>query len=289
MEAPALRSEERIGLVVAIAAHAALLVLLVVRPPSAQVVLPPQRIEVTLSDDVGLTSTSPEPDADAAPDVAPMIGEALPSEPEPAVAPPNPQAAPSPRPSPRPAPRAPAVRPSPAPKPETRAPAARPAPSPSPRTSATPSQRAPRETASPPKKAGGSRIGGDFLEGVKGAQSSGSSRSPRAAEIGPAVRSSLSGAIARQLKPHWIAPQGADSELLVTVLTWDLNADGSLDGKPRVVGQSGVTDANRAQAGRHAEQAIRAVELAAPFNLPADYYDAWKHVSAFRFDKRLSQ
>ena len=270
MQAPALRSDERIGLVVAIAAHAALVVLLVVRPPAAQVVVPPQRIEVTLSDDVGLTSTSPEPDADAASDVAPVIGEALPAEAEPAPVPAPPQTAP-------------------VPKPAQRAPAVRPSPSPSPRASAAPSRRTTRQAASPPKKTGGSRIGGDFLEGVKGAQSTGSSRSPRAAAIGPAVRSALSGAITRQLKPHWIAPQGVDAELLVTVLAWNLNEDGSLDGKPRVVSQSGVTDANRAQASRHAEQAIRAVELAAPFNLPADYYDAWEHVSAFRFDKRLSQ
>ena len=37
------------------------------------------------------------------------------------------------------------------------------------------------------------------------------------------------------------------------------------------------------------EQAIRAVELAAPFNLPPEYYNAWKRVSSFRFDRKLSQ
>jgi hypothetical protein len=55
------------------------------------------------------------------------------------------------------------------------------------------------------------------------------------------------------------------------------------------VGQQGITDANRPQAQRHAEQAIRAVELAAPFDLPAKYYSAWKRVASFRFDRRLSQ
>jgi uncharacterized protein YbjT (DUF2867 family) len=73
------------------------------------------------------------------------------------------------------------------------------------------------------------------------------------------------------------------------VLAWDLNRDGSLAGTPRVVRQEGVNDVNRAQAPRHAEQAIRAVRLAAPFVLPADLYDGWKRVSDFRFDKRLSQ
>jgi hypothetical protein len=102
------------------------------------------------------------------------------------------------------------------------------------------------------------------------------------------VRSALRGAISRQLKPHWIAPQGVDAEQLVTVVSWSLNDDGSLAGSPRVVRQRGITAANRAQANRHAEQAIRAVQLAAPFNLPVEYYDAWNRIR-FEFDKSLSR
>jgi hypothetical protein len=86
-----------------------------------------------------------------------------------------------------------------------------------------------------------------------------------------------------------VAPQGAEAELLVTILSWDLNPDGSLAGNPRLVRQEGITDANRAQAARHVEQAIRAVRLAAPFNLPDELYPAWKRVIAFRFDRKLSQ
>ncbi|MBV1916726.1 MAG: hypothetical protein KUG65_01485, partial [Sphingomonadaceae bacterium] len=165
------------------------------------------------------------------------------------------------------------------PRPERRsaaAPRARPRP---------PVRPAPRQV----ERSGGSRIGSDFLEGTRGAQGTSRSSSPRAEAIGRRVRSALSGAITRQLKPHWIAPQGADAERLVTVLAWDFNMDGSLSGRPRVVRQLGITDANRAQVSRHAEQAIRAVQLAAPFNLPDDYYDGWKRIAAFRFDKRLSQ
>ncbi|WP_369818219.1 TonB C-terminal domain-containing protein [Novosphingobium sp. ST904] len=103
------------------------------------------------------------------------------------------------------------------------------------------------------------------------------------------MKSALSGAITRQLKPHWQAPQGPDAEELVTYLAFTLNKDGSLAGKPTVVRQTGITDTNRNQAARHAEQAIRAVQLAAPFNLPDEYFDAWKRVSSFKFDKRLSQ
>jgi len=104
------------------------------------------------------------------------------------------------------------------------------------------------------------------------------------------VQSSLLGAISRAIRPHWQGkvPEGADSEKLVTILRWSLNRDGSLAGTPTVVRQEGITDANRPQAARHAEQAIRAVQLAAPFDLPAEYYDTWKRVT-IKFDKRLSQ
>ena len=80
-----------------------------------------------------------------------------------------------------------------------------------------------------------------------------------------------------------------EAEKLVTILAWDLNPDGTLAGSPRVVRQDGITDANRAQAQRHAEQAVRAVRLAAPFDLPSEYYPAWKRIAEFRFDRRLSQ
>lgn len=303
MAAVALRSEERIGLGVAIAAHVALVALLLWRPPAADTVIPPDRIEVTISEDVGLTSTSPEPMSDAAPDIAPEIGAPAPSEPEPA--PPAPKAEP-PRPEPvaRPAPKAaakpvprpvarPAPRPTPRPRPspkaapvsraQPKAPTARPSPA------AKPAAR-PSAAARPAERAGGSRIGDDFLKGVPGARSTGAARNPPAQAAGPQVQASLLGAISRALKPHWQGkvPEGADSEKLVTVLRWSLNRDGSLSGAPQLLRQEGITDANRPQAARHAEQAIRAVQLAAPFDLPEQYYDTWKRVT-IRFDKRLSQ
>jgi hypothetical protein len=57
-----------------------------------------------------------------------------------------------------------------------------------------------------------------------------------------------------------------------------LNRDGTLAGEPRVT-QTGITDSNRGQAALHRERAIRAVKLAAPFKLPAQYYDAWKTIA----------
>lgn len=357
----ALRKEEGFGLAIAIAAHLALVAVLLLRPHSAPVVQPPERIEVTISDQSALTSTSPEPRSQAAATIAPTLGEPQPQEqaepaesepeptpPEPAPpqpAPPKPSppkptppkpispkpappkptpvrpkpappkpAPPKPvprkleRPTPKPMPRAPerpreTPRPSPAKpgnKPAAARPAAKPSPSKAPARTASPSaqkstqkgkaktpSKAPAKTTAP---AGGSRIGADFLEGVSGAKPANrpSTGSP-AATIGPAVRSSLASSISRQLKPRWQAPQGPDAQELVTILSFNLNRDGTLAGTPTVVRQLGINDTNRTQADRHAEQAIKAVRLAAPFDLPAEYYDAWKRVSQFRFDKRLSQ
>jgi hypothetical protein len=274
MAATALRRDEGLALLVALAAHAGLVLVLTLRPTPVPLP-PPERITVTLSEDVGLTSTSPST-APAAIDEAPELGE------EASPPPPAPVAQPEPRPEPKPLPRA-TVAPPPKPTPLAKAPPAKAAPP----KAATPAPKAP--PAKTVTKPGASRIGDDFLKGTPGGTAKAPPGPPPAATIGPAVRSALGGAIARQLKPHWKIPQGAEAELLVTVLEWRLKPDGSLDGAPRVVRQEGITEANRAQAARHAEQAIRAVRLAAPFNLPEEYYPAWRLISNSRFDRKLAQ
>lgn len=257
MAGHALAREERIGLGLAVAAHAALFAWLAFNPPAPAPTIMPERMAVTLSDDVGLTSTAPLPAPAPAPDEAPTPGEQVPPQPAPVAVP---------RPAPVPAQRV-------APVPAKLAPA----------------KPAPPRAAPPAKPAGGSRIGADFLKGVNGAQ--GQSRAPAtpAAAAGPQVRSALSAAILRQIKPKWQGrvPQGVDTEKLVSVIAIELNPDGSLDGAPRLLSQEGINDANRAQAKRHAEEAIRAVQLAAPFNLPQDLYEAWKKPPALRMRKSI--
>lgn len=272
----ALRRDEGLALLAALAAHAALVLVLALQPASTPLP-PPERMTVTLSDEVGLTSTSPEPAAPAAADEAPELGED--------AAPPPPTPVP-PQPAPTPAPR-----PAPVPQPKAAAQPAKPAPAKAQPAKAAAVQPAPAKAApaKAPVRPGASRIGDDFLKGTPGGTAKAPPGPPPAAAAGPAVRSALAGAISRQLKPKWVAPQGAEAELLVTILTWDLNADGTLAGSPRLVRQEGITAANRAQAQRHVEQAIRAVRLAAPFNLPDEFYPAWKRVTAFRFDRKLSQ
>lgn len=269
-----LRRDEGLALLIAIAAHVGLVMVLTMRPTPIPLP-PPERITVTLSDEVGLTSTSPSV-APAAAEQAPELGEQA-AQPQPA-----PEVQPAPKPAPKPMPQATVAQP-PKPTPPAKAQPAK----------AVPGKPAPQSVNAPPAKPttrpGASRIGDDFLKGTPGGTAKAAPGPAPAATIGPAVRSALAGAISRQLKPKWVAPQGAEAELLVTILTWDLNPDGSLAGNPRLVRQEGVTDANRSQAGRHVEQAIRAVRLAAPFNLPDEYYPAWKRVVAFRFDRKLSQ
>ncbi|NBC35155.1 hypothetical protein GTZ99_01120 [Novosphingobium sp. FSY-8] len=333
------RGIEGAALLLAAAGHVALIVVLAMQPvpPRAR---PPERMEVTISDAVGLTSQSPSREA-AAPDLAPTLGERAPGEaapPPPAPAPmpepkpepkplppppppkpvppkpappkpelfpprpvPKPMPVPPPKPvpvppKPQPAPPKPAPRATPVPDPLGRlmahtppAPTPRAQPAPGPRATASPSRNGQGGSAASPKpqdKPGGTRIGADFMKGL-GADT-GKAKTPPGATIGPNVRSALKGAITRSLKPHWRVPQGVDTDELVTTLAFDLNRDGSINGPIRVVRQGGITDANRRQADLHKENAIRAVRLAAPFQLPPEYYEAWKNIE-WSFDRNLSQ
>lgn len=297
----ALPREEALALIIALAAHAGLIAALTLAPPGKQVPPLPERMTINISDIIAERAVSPQPDAQTAPDVAPDLGEPEPvpepmpePKPEPKSQPPKPEPPkplpPKPvlKPTPRPVPPPPRVltQPQPAvPKPAVKTLAAKAPPAKTP--PAKTSDERPRRRPDVPS--GASRIGDDFLKGVSSSPNPGTARTPPAAVIGPEVVASLVSAIARQIKPNWTAPQGVDSDKLVTVLSWTLNPDGSLAGKPTVVMQSGDNDANRAQKQRHAEQAIRAVQLAAPFELPAEYYSKWKRVGAFRFDRKLSQ
>jgi len=246
----ALAREERLGLGIAIAAHAALVVVLIWHATREPGEIPvPERMVVSLADDVALTSAAPNPSLESQAAIAPTLAD------EPAP------------------PEVVEREVTPRPQPEARAPRA---------TRAAPERRS---EPTPRRTSGGSRIGDDFLAGDSAGQSR--SRGTPAEAFGPAEQASIAQAINRQLKPHWAAPSGVDAELLVTVLSWRLKSDGSLDGRPVVVSQSGITDSNRPQAQLHAERAIRAVQLAAPFDLPPQFYDKWKRVAQWRFDRKL--
>jgi len=246
----ALRNDEGIGLGVAVALHLALAFVLVWRPGKDEAPPMPERMRVNLSTDVSLKAAAPDLVAESRAARAPILADNSPSPP------PIEQAEPIPSPKQ----------------------AAQKTP---PKVNPAPDRPRPK-----PAQPGASKIGADFLPGSGASTADAETRMP-ASQIGASAKASLAQAIARQLKPHWNAPQGVGAEHLVTILAFELNPDGSLARRPRVVSQSGVSDSNRRQKGLHAERAIRAVQLAAPFDLPPEYYEAWKRVSAFRFDRKL--
>ncbi|MBM0171390.1 energy transducer TonB [Altererythrobacter sp. C41] len=269
MASVTLSREERVGLGIAVALHVALVAVLLFQPQAADPPEIPERMTVSFAEDVGPVAEAPDPVAESRAAIAPTLSEE--PAPAPAVEPRRPVEVERPAPPERPRPRA-----TTAPRRE-----AEPRREPTPRRTSQPERR---ET----ERSGGSRIGSDFLAGSGSSSTTEETRIP-ASRIGASARASIVQAIIRQIKPHWSAPQGVDADKLVSILSFRLNEDGSLSGAPRVVDQSGITPANRPQAALHAERAVRAVQLAAPFDLPPEYYNAWKSIDGARFDRNLSQ
>ena len=251
-----LKREERIGLGIAAALHAALVLAFLAQPDTRAEIAPAQRMTVNLASEVGVEAAAPEPVAESRAAIAPTLSE----EPEPM---------PQPVPQPPVARAVPLVNPAPA---DTR-----------------PRRRPDKVTApsQPAARGGGSRVGDNFLAGMGGSTTTSETRAPAAA-LGASDRASLLQGIVREVKPHWQPPNGPDVDKLVSKVRFRLNPDGSLAGRPTLVAQRGETDSNRAQVQRHGEQAVRAVQLAAPFDLPAQQYSAWKTVT-LDFDWKLAQ
>ncbi len=284
----AFRNDEKVGLAAAVVLHGALVAVLLMQTARSEVSVFPERMTVSLATEVGLDAASPDPVPESRAATAPTLSddpapapEADRAEPavQPAVVPPRTQAQPQPQPRPQPKPQ-PRVTPKPAPRPA----AQQPAPN---RERAQPARTPPKPAASPAARSGGgSRIGDDFLEGRGASTTTQETRAPAAA-FGRTEQAALSSAITRQLRPHWSAPSGVDTEKLVSIVSWNLNADGTLRGRPSCRTTEGsITASNRPQASVHCERAIRAVQLAAPFNLPDQFYDRWKALE-WQFDRRL--
>ncbi len=258
---------ETAGIGVAALGHLGLLALLL-WTMAGHNLLPPLEsspIEVSISDEVGLRSQAPTPSREApaerkADELGPVVPAAVPPAPEPAPE----KASPTP----------PRAAPAPAPQPVKREEAAK-----------ASGAQTPQKAAAKPLQPTGRLTG--LLNGLSDSPSKSQSTAPPAEVAGPAVQSALAAEIRRQLKPHWRSPTGADVELLRTTVEVRLAPDGSIVGAPRVIAQTGVNDSNRVQADLHKERALKAVQLAAPFqNLPPEYYDAWKVIKPV-FDRRL--
>ena len=263
-----LRREERIGLGVAAALHIVLVLAFLVQPKTRDDIAPTQRMTVNLASEVGMEATAPEPVLESRAAIAPTLSD-------------------TPVPAPQPAEAAIQPQPQPVPQPRLERPVVA--------TETTPAdtrqrRRPDKALATPPKpasKSGGSRVGDNFLAGMGDSARTSETRAPAAA-LGASAKASLLQGIVREIKPHWQPPSGPDVDQLVSKVRFRLNRDGSLAGRPQLVGQRGENATNSTQAGRHGEQAIRAIILAAPFDLPDQYYDAWKTVT-LDFDWKLSQ
>lgn len=268
----ALRNEEKIGLAAALALHGALVAVLLTQAVRSDVTVFPERMTVSLATEVGLEAAAPDPVPESRAAIAPTLSD----EPAPAPEPARPE--PAPRPDPVP------TKPKPAAKTATQ----QPAPT---RDRSRPDRTAPKQAnAAPakpaPKSGGGSRIGDDFLEGRGSSTTTTETRAP-AATFGAKEAADLRSAISRQIKKNWTAPNGVDAERLVSVVSWKLNPDGTLKGRPSCrTNPNSITDSNRPQSGLHCERAIRAVQLAAPFKLPEQFYSRWDDLE-WQFDRRL--
>ncbi len=250
-----LRSDEKLGLAAAVVLHGALIAVLLMQAVRSDVAVFPERMTVSLAADVGLENASPDPVSESRASVAPTLA---------------PEAAPAPE----------------LVKPDPRTAASQPA-----RDRSRPDRQAPGQTgANQPKPAskagGGSRVGEDFLDGKGSSATTQETRAP-AATFGAKEAADLRSAISRQIKRNWTAPSGVEAELLVSVVSWKLNPDGSLKGRPtcRTKPES-ITQSNRPQASLHCERAIRAVQLADFSNLPEQFYTRWDDLE-WQFDRRL--
>jgi outer membrane biosynthesis protein TonB len=292
---------EAAGLGVAAAGHLALLAALslgfaATRLPRGN----SSPIEVDLvTEEVALESSAPSISAEApAPILSPLEGP-----PELTPAPPAPELAPAPQVQPAPqAPRAPPAAPTPQPRaaaPPAPAPARRPHP---PRAAsrqpqpARPAPDGPARAAQPARPAGQARGAAprptgklnNILNGFGAGEPASKATAPASQKAGPPAQA-LAAEVRRQLKPHWqrVVPTGADAEDLRTIVTIHLGRDGRVTGIDEVR-TTGITASNRPQVALHQERAKKAVTLASPFRLPAEYYDAWKEITA-TLDLRLSQ
>jgi outer membrane biosynthesis protein TonB len=281
---------EATGIGVAAVGHLALLAALSLAFAATRVQPPPQQpIEVSFVEEAAPVSSAPEispttPAAKLAPVEGPPEPSAAPTPPVPAPPQPQPQPQPLP-PPPRPQP----VHAAPAPAPVAHRPAP-PKPAPPPAASKpAPAKAAPAKPApARPQAKPTGRLSG-ILAGLSSEASKSRSAAAPAAVASPAVQSSLGAEVKRQLKPKWqqVVPSGADVELLRTELRISLGRDGSVT-HIELIGTTGVNASNRPQLALHQERAKKAVMLASPFRLPAEYYDAWKQMTV-TVDKRLTQ
>jgi periplasmic protein TonB len=264
-EIRAVRGNEGRGLAIAVAAHVLIIGLLSVQWTAGDRRFDNPPMEVDLVAETAVESS------------APIITEAPPSArlgeedavdiaaPEPVPVPPVPE--PIVRPTPAPTPKQ-VARPVPAP-PKKQPPAVKKAP-----PKAAPKTAPTKKTQTRPTGRLDGITDGLGREQTKAPPNKGAPASKTAAEVRRSIDVSIKSAVA----PRWNGCRisGVDVDQLKTVVKFRLTQSGALAGFTSVA-TSGENDSNKFQVQRHQECAKRAVELAAPFDLPEENYSFWQN------------
>jgi hypothetical protein len=250
-------------------------------------------------------AAAPPPEPEPAPRPIEQTRPEATAEPEPVPAPAT-EVAPEPEPQqavePDPAPEPPQVAEAPTPDPNAVSlpqsapqPQARPQP-PQAQTAQTPERReperqpAPQETARQPSREENANVEDQIaaLLDRQQPQGGGAQRSEQQAALGgretTGARLSQTeiDALKGQIQRCWNVPAGAaDAQDLRVSVQMRLSRSGEIEGAPQIVAGGGGAGVERIAA----EAARRAVLRCAPYNLPADKYDAWSDVLV-HFDPR---
>ena len=289
----AMERTEQVGLGVAATVHIALIVLLSISwpdPPPLPIENPPMAVDLIA--EAAPVSTAPEPASEApaarrgeveSDVLAPVPPLPVPKV-QPRVVPPPPQPKKAtPAPAPRPAPRA-ERRPPPTPRDtsERRRPDRQ--------TATPPRQTAPARTTTPPQRnprpAAGDPLGYIANSVARSSTPSARGTAAPATQTASEIRRSISTSINAEVARPWNACRvtGIDVDQLKTTVVFRLTQSGGLE-RIASVDTSGVNDTNRTQLARFEECARRAIELAAPFNLPAENFSYWQTYT-LDFEKR---
>ncbi len=172
----------------------------------------------------------------------------------------------------------PVVRPTPAPTPR---PVARPKVEPAKKQPPAVKKATPKAAPKTPAKKTGARPTGrptGNLDDIGRDLTKSPSKGAPAARTAAEVRRSIDVSIKSAVAPRWNGCRvtGVDVDQLKTVVKFRLTQSGALAGFTSVT-TSGETESNKFQIPRHQECAKRAVELAAPFDLPEENYSFWQN------------
>ncbi len=117
-----------------------------------------------------------------------------------------------------------------------------------------------------------------IAEGLSKEATKAPGRGVPAAQTAAEVRKSIDVAIDGKILPFWRrnVPSGVDIDQLRVVIEIRLNPNGSIADVRQKGELAGKTDSNVPQQALFVERAIRSVRQAAPFDLPAEYYDQWR-------------